>query len=310
MGLIDLLFSSRPILWIPTWAFCALGYSRASGSSTEFFYRDLSAVGFILCFSCSVGAVYVLNQIADRGVDRENGGCPVLLAGEISNCRGVWFSLGLIAVAVVIPLLYGNPIISILSLGAVILGIVYSFKPIRLSGRLIGDFVANAAGYGIIAFGVGWILGGGTASVPVFLRAAAPYFFLMCGGSIGSTLPDEPGDRAENKRTTAVTLGLRPATGLAMGGLLIGAVLGTANGDLVAQLSGYVGALISLAFLLWPGKILMESTYKIGGAILVLCALPVLPAFIPISGSVVLATWIYFRLRFGVQYPSLRPASE
>jgi 4-hydroxybenzoate polyprenyltransferase len=146
-------------------------------------------------------------------------------------------------------------------------------------------------------------------SVSDFGRAAAPYFLLMCGGSIGSTLPDVPGDRAEGKRTTAVAFGLRPATGIALVCLLFGAVLGTVNQDFVAQLSGYAGSLICLAYLLRPGPLLMESTYKIGGAILVVFALPVLPVFIPISGSVVLGTWVYFRLRHGVQYPSLRPAS-
>ncbi len=186
---------------------------------------------------------------------------------------------------------------------------MYSFKPFRLSGRPIGDFLSNAAGYGIIAFAVGWLLGGGTLSVPGFVRAAAPYFLLMCGGSIGSTLPDVPGDRAEGKRTTAVAFGLRPATGIALVCLLVGAVLGTINQDFVAQLSGYAGSLICFAYLLRPGPLLMESTYKIGGAILVFSALPVLPVFISISGSVVLGTWFYFRIRHGVQYPSLRPAS-
>jgi len=309
MGLIDLVFASRPVLWIPVWAFCALGYSRASGSSIGSLRGDFASMGLILCFSCAVGAVYVLNQIADRRVDRENGGCPVLLAGDISNRRGVWFSLVLTAIATVIPFVFGTPAVSVLSLAAVCLGILYSFKPFYLSGRPVGDFVTNATGYGIIAFGVGWILAGGTVSALVFFRAAAPYFFLMCGGSIGSTLPDVPGDRAGNKRTTAVAFGLRPAAGLALGCLLVGAVLGTVNNDFVAQLSGYAGASISLAYFLWPIGLLMESTYKVGGAILVFCALPVLPVFVPISAGVVLATWVYFRFRHGVQYPSLRPAS-
>lgn len=54
----------------------------------------------------------------------------------------------------------------------------------------------------------------------------------------------------------------------------------------------------------------MEASYKITGGIAMAVAGVVYPLFIPVAAAVFIATWLYFRLRYGVSYPSLIPVTN
>jgi hypothetical protein len=51
----------------------------------------------------------------------------------------------------------------------------------------------------------------------------------------------------------------------------------------------------------------MESTYKVGGGLTMVCASLILPAILIIGTIVFISTRLYFRLRHRVHYPSLLP---
>jgi 4-hydroxybenzoate polyprenyltransferase len=314
-GLLDALFVTRPVLWIPVWGFSALGYWRGLGGDAA---PDPTAawhnaewgvfVGMFL-FSMSVGAVYVINQIADYAVDALNDGFPLLVRGGISRVRA-----GQIAAAVallsIISLLLRSGSLALCAAAALTLGVFYSFKPGYLSGRPFCDFCANAAGYGIIAFGVGWILSGSGMLTPRFVRAAAPYFLLMCAGSISSTIPDIAGDRTAGKITTAVFLGAGTAHLLACGFLLCAAGFALVFGDWVALTCAALSLPFYAAFVFVKSRRIMEATYKVGGGVTMLLAGYVFPVIIIPSILALCATWAYFRFRYQVNYPSLLPASH
>ncbi len=312
----DGLFLSRPVLWIPVWGFCLFGYYRAAG--VPFVVPARAPTGglptvdvglWILLFSCVVGGVYVVNQMADRDVDACNGGFAPMAHGKVpgSVAIGAAAALGLLPLG--LSCVFGRFEIAAACVAAGLLGLVYSCPPTRLSGRPILDFAANACGYGGIAFAVGWLLGGGALGSQL-VSSALPYLLLMSGGSISSTLPDYEGDRRCGKCTTAVWLGPGRAHLLAM--LLVGlaAVAAVALSDMRALACAMAALPLYAVYLVHPSRRLMEATYKVGGAMTMLVvALSSLP-FVMAALVVFAATRVYFQYRFGVAYPSLEPRTD
>ena len=313
----DILFLARPVVLIPVWGFSIFGYWCCSRSSNTFevsilFGKEhVSAFGGMALFSLSVGAVYVFNQIADYEVDAKNEGFPLLVKSGISKRTAFWYALILCSMAILIPLFTGNVALSLFSVAAVALGTVYSFKPVYLSGRPFTDFLANAAGFGFIAFGVGWYLALEKGIFDItFMGAALPYFLLMCGGSISSTLPDISGDNACGKRTTAVTLGVTAAHGLATLFILGAGIAAFINRDLPALIIAAESLAVDILYFILKTRTIMEASYKVTGGVAMVIAGVVYPLFIPVAAAVFIATWLYFRLRYGISYPSLIPVTN
>jgi 4-hydroxybenzoate polyprenyltransferase len=314
-ALLDGFFLTRPILWIPVWGFAVFGFvsqTRVAQGSLSFTALTLLGVPawmMLLLFSCSVGAVYVLNQLADTDADRANDGFTLLAHGRVP--RGVaWAAAALCAAgSLLVPLLIGTPEASLFSLAALGIGLVYSLPPARFSGRPVLDFVSNAAGYGVVAFGFGWWLAGGACDMRL-LQASAPYVLLVCGGSVSSTITDIDGDRAGGKRTTAVVLGPVAAHRLAAAFILISAPVSYVNHDIAALACGLLAIPAYLLHAVCGTRRTLEMTYKVGGAAMMLVAAVHDPALAGAGAGVLAATLMYFRLRFNVRYPSLMPAAH
>jgi len=247
-----------------------------------------------------------VNQLADVKADRGNPGFALLAHGGIAR-RVAWAAaLALGAAPFAAAALTRSWPPAAFAAGALLLGAVYSLRPVRLSGRPFADFLANAAGYGVLAFGMGWWVAGAPRSAE-FARAAAPYFLLMCGGSISSTIPDMEGDRGDGKRTTAVALGALPAHVLATVLVAAGAIAGAVGGDRLALFCGAAALPLYLVHLSVRRTATMEACYKVGGAAAMLAAAAVEPVLAVAGLLTYLATRWYFRARFGVSYPSLVP---
>lgn len=263
----------------------------------------------MLVFSMSVGAVYALNQLADKETDLKNSGFALLAQGGVKP-RTAWVAAAVLALCAILGPIASAPLVACFSLAALATGCVYSFRPFSFSGRPVLDFLSNAFGYGVVAFGLGWHMAGRELLTHSFLAAAAPYFLLMCAGSISSTLPDYEGDLATGKNTTAVVAGRMRAHLLATALVLLAAGTAVYSRDPVALVCAVICLPIYAAYALHPSVHLMEATYKVGGAMLVFLAAFVYPVIAIPSAIVLFATVGYFRFRHGVSYPSLLPAHE
>jgi len=299
----DLFFALRPVLLIPVWGFSLFGYAAATGYGAPY---DVSFpdFGIMLLFSLVVASVYVCNQIADRKTDALNDGYA-LLANSVIGLKTASF-LAIISAAIGISgcFLVSVPI-GILSLLGLLLGLVYSFKPTYFTGRPVADFLSNSIGWGYIAFGVGYVLADPEFSLTGLLRDGLPYVLMMAAGSISSTIPDIKGDKKTGKITTAVKLGARAAHLLAMVFLFAAVALGFAFDQHFAVLSSIAAIPFYVAYALIVRRGLQEATYKVGGAISMLCAAYVYMPFAVVSLLLFALTWLYFKLRFGVAYPTL-----
>lgn len=311
--LLDCFFLSRPMLWIPVWGFSIFGYLRGIHQYQPSFQSLPSSITdkptiflWMIVFSCAVGAVYILNQWADIEVDKKNSGLPLLARGIVTKRDALISTIVLSLIALIVPL-RTHPVLSILGSASIILGLLYSFKPTYFSGRPFGDFIANAIGYGFIAFGAGWHLSGSPLMIGLFASAALPYFFLMCAGSISSTLPDYDADKACGKNTTAVFLGIQKAHLLAMIFLIVSLIVSIINNDFICGISAGVALPFYYAYLIKKSVTTMEAMYKVGGGISMIFAAIFFWIFIPAGVLMLAVTWLYFRIRHGVAYPSLKP---
>lgn len=313
--LIDLFFVIRPLLLVPVWGFAVFGYWRFKGFTLTDLPRAWSLIQYqellwVVVFSLSVAVVYILNQIADIDVDRENSGKPLIASGVVSLKSAIAVSVLLSTVSIFFPLMFSRPVISVLSVLTIIIGTVYSFKPFYFSGRPFFDFLSNATGYGVIAFGAGWSIAGGDFFCLEFVRASLPYFLLMSAGSISSTMPDRPGDLASGKNTTAVVFGNFRAHLLALLFLLGSGIIAIITSDIIVILC-FAGSLpFYTGYIFKPNQFWTESTYKVGGALCMVCAGILVPVMIPAAMVVFFLTWLYFRIRHGVSYPSLVPGDS
>jgi 4-hydroxybenzoate polyprenyltransferase len=190
---LDTVFLCRPVLLIPVWAFCMFGYVAGFSvlhgfSFVAIWSASLRVAAWIFIFSLSVGAVYVFNQIVDRKVDELNAGFALQIKGNIPVVNAWAAAVILALLSVVVPLLY-LPDLALFSVAALVIGVLYCARPSYFTGRPFIDFLTNATGYGIVSFGVGWYLAAGRPGTQ-FILSALPYFFMMCAGSISSTVPD------------------------------------------------------------------------------------------------------------------------
>lgn len=309
--LLDAFFLTRPLLLVPVWGFSIFGLYRGlhfKGSNGVLipFHGHGGFLLWTMIFSLSVASVYVLNQIADIDVDSRNQGTPLLARRKVSRVSA-WITAAICAVIALCAPLCAHPALSGFSAAALLVGIAYSFPPSRLSGRVFLDFLANAAGYGIIAFGVGWYFSGAEFSAFRFAQSALPYFLLMCAGSISSTLPDYPGDKQCGKITTAVALGMKTAHGLATVCIIGALISGLIARDGIAALCAAFALPLYFLYIFYQGPRSMEATYKGGGLACMAAAVIIMPfAALPAVG-IGLCTWAYFKFRHHTTYPSLIP---
>jgi len=275
-----------------------IGYApRVTNNASFFLWMGI--------FSLSVAAVYILNQLADIEVDSKNGGFPILAKRVVSIPEALIFVFILGCISVIIPIVYSFQTVGLLSILAIILGLLYSFKPTYFSGRPIFDFISNAIGYGIIAFGAGWHLAGGDLFTPAFLHSALPYFLLMCAGSISSTIPDMDGDWQCGKKTTAVTLGTSTANIIGLVLLCTTSVYSFLQNDYIALSCSLCALPFYIIYAFHPTRLWMEATYKIGGTCCILAAGLIQPMLFLFATMMFFSTWLYFRIRHNVMYPYL-----
>jgi 4-hydroxybenzoate polyprenyltransferase len=316
LGIFDTVFITRPMLWIPVWGFALIGYwlgLQALGAHPAYFSFSAAHVHaylLIFLFSCSVGCVYVLNQAADKKADAANAGFALLAHGRISPVAVITAIIITTGISLVLPVFSGSRLISSFSAVALLLGTAYSFPPCSFSGKPVADFLANAIGFGIVAFGTGWLCSGAPLADTRMVSAAMPWFLMMCAGSISSTLPDVSGDSASGKKTTAVVFGAAKAHLLATAFIALAII----DAFRVKDTGAFCCALFSFpwysAYVFVKKQWLMEAVYKIGGAAVMVYAAILFPLFGVAAFLILGVTKLYFRIRFKVRYPSMLPAAQ
>ena len=313
---LDYIIVLRPTLLFPVWTLVLLGYYHGS-SHTSFRVKiglvpeaipihlqlNTRILGTICLYSMLMGATYIINQIADRETDEANNKLYLVARGDV-KLPILKLEVGLLfaaSIAWAIAWFHDNRGYLILIAVSIILGLIYSVRPLRLKGKPILDLLANALGYGSIAFLVGW---GTTAQIGIdALSRTLPYVLCVGAAFINTTLPDLKGDSAYGDCTTGVLLGVRRSCQLSL--ILI--VAATLSAWWVRDAIALITGILCLPFFVYmnfmPKRPVIILTTRIGILILSLITCIVVPPYLILFVCTLLLVRWYYAARFGIKYP-------
>lgn len=307
--LFDYVFVLRPTLFLPVWTGFATGYfaaERVLASVTHLGAASQSNGALVVLgwLTLLMGSSYILNQLCDIETDQRNGKLFLISEHHVS-IPAAWVELLLLlVVSVAAAWQYDGMMAGLFIVIFVFTGVVYSVYPFQWKDRPLLGVFANCAG-AIMVFYAGWWTLHQDMLAP--LQHAAPYGLAVAAVYLYTTLLDLKGDAATDKNTFAVRFGWR-ATAWA-GALLelLALLLATLNKDPIL----FFPALLGTPFYLLAAARLRQA--DISRAIklpivflsLAICV-KVWQYALVLAALYYLSRW-YYRVRFGLRYPSLQP---
>jgi 1,4-dihydroxy-2-naphthoate octaprenyltransferase len=191
-------------------------------------------------------ACNVLNDVGDEsgGTDRQNvdriypytGGSRFIQTGIMTATEMARLGITLLALAAVAGLaliILKGAVVLYLGLAGILLGVLYSLGPVRLSSLGIGETAVGVA-FGVVpVVGAAWLQGSEiNGAILVF---ALPISFWVAAILLINEVPDVSADNATGKKTLPVRIGL--------------------NGTAAVYLSWHLGAVIATAWLAYSGSL-------------------------------------------------------
>lgn len=294
----DFIFVLRPVILIPAWSFYLLGAAR--GAQNDPLTWGVPSPAAALSLTAIMVTAYLLNQIFDRESDEKNGKCLFLARGIVSVRV-----LVLIAVAafLVASRAYHrvDGFLKAPLIAALVLSFAYSLPPLRLCARPFFDLLANAVGYGGIAFVLGF--GGSSPDFPAAARAAMPYVLLVAATFLHTTILDAEGDRATGKKSTTVLIGTDASRAAAAALHICAFALALRAGEPTAAI--VTGASLPVTLHpVWRRTPSSSSVVVQANTLVVALAAAVFwPTLLVVAVPLVLLSRFYHRRRFGITYP-------
>ncbi|MEJ2721313.1 MAG: UbiA family prenyltransferase [bacterium] len=303
MRICDFLFVLRPVILIPAWSFYLIGAAgRPAG-----ILRPAGVLPPLEPFACLTAILitaYLLNQIFDRESDERNRKCLFISAGVFRTRTLVLMALIFFLIASHLFHRIGVSARPAL-LTALLLSLLYSLPPIRLCARPFFDLLANAVGYGGIAFVIGFEAAHGSTARAAWL--AVPYVFLVASTFLHTTILDVEGDRAAGKISTTVRIGVRRSVVLAavLHALAVAAAVVTMNSSAIVITA--VSFPVTVISVFNRGKAISSFVIQANTLIVTAAAAVAWPAYLAVGVPLILLSRFYHRKRFGVTYPGPGP---
>ena len=286
----------RPSLFLPLWIFFLLGVYHAGGEISL-----KTGIVFVL-YTLLMGGVYILNQIIDRESDKKNDKLFLLSEGYVS-LKNAYIEMGALFVLSVFGSFFIDFEIFIVFLFSLSMGITYSVPPIETKGKPFLDIIWNGAGYGILAFFVGW-LSLAELSRPMFIESI-PYFFAVAAVFVNTTIPDIEGDREEGKVTTGVFLGKKNTILLGVFFDLVAIIISYLLKNYICLIgSGLAFPIFMFAYIKRTKKTILFS-FRVIPAILMIIVFCLMPIAILLFLLVLGIQKVYYKKKFNMDYPAI-----
>jgi 4-hydroxybenzoate polyprenyltransferase len=300
----DFFFILRPLILIPVWDFFLIGCYRARGFGG---FTSAMILGLVI-YTMVMGGVYILNQIMDLETDRINRKLFLISGGYVSVRTAAYYMSGLWLLSVVLSYWFGLAFMIFIAI-SLVLGACYSLPPVKLKGKPMVDTLANSIGYGMVNFGLGWLVfkGFDWSIIPLFL----PYTLSIAAVFVNTTLVDMEGDRQAGDRTTAVFLG--KALSYILSTLLMAAAVVVAA--MRKELICLIPAAASLPLFIFaalfyflrnriPRKLTIIS-FRLPGLLFTLITGYLYWPYLVFLIMLFVAMRVYYKKRFGMNYPTL-----
>ncbi|MDD4858031.1 MAG: UbiA family prenyltransferase [Candidatus Krumholzibacteria bacterium] len=304
----DYIFLLRPMILIPVWTFFLLGArhgAKLSGTPID----TIRLLAGLASFTALLGAIYIINQIADRDVDLAGNKLFLLSRGIIPVRAARIEAAALVGLSCALALALRNALFWAILAGSLALGAAYSIEPARLKRRPVLDVLANAAGNGILNTLAGWVSAGAPLAGCAIL---IPYPIAVASVHLITTLADCEADSKMGLKTSGVALGV--SRGIFVSTALMAAAVVAAY--LLGNNPALIASILSLPFFLIPARLVTRPERnedalipaKAATLIFSVTAGFLFPLYIPYLAAVILITRLYYSRRFGIEYPSFRGA--
>jgi len=300
----DYFFILRPLILIPVWDFFLIGCYRARGTGGITTAMILGIVTYTLV----MGGVYILNQIMDVETDRINRKLFLISGGHVSVRTATLYMSSLWLLSVVLSYWYGLAFMIFIAI-SLVLGVCYSLPPIKLKGKPVADTLANSIGYGLVNFGLGWLVfkefNWGIALL--FL----PYFLSIAAVFVNTTLVDMEGDRQAGDKTTAVFLGAGLSFVLSTLLMAAAVVLSVLRKELICLVPAAASLplfIFSAIYYFIRNRIHRKLTilsFRLPGLLFTLVTGYLYPPYLIFLVVLLIGMRVYYKTRFGMNYPTL-----
>ncbi|MBN1150187.1 UbiA family prenyltransferase [candidate division WOR-3 bacterium] len=263
-----------------------------------------------LVFYVLMGGTYVVNQIIDRQSDLINRKNYFISDGHMSIQSSVLEAIILYSLSLGFALylslkgyFVGGAAYFWAVLSSVILGLLYSVKPFRLNARPGLDMAANAFGYGFLNLSTGYLV---VAPFGLDLvKIAAPIVLIGLAGFGSTTIADIEGDKKDGKISIGVFLGEKKTYWFSIILYIAAFVLSLLMKNIPCLFASAIAIPAHILGLTKSTKKSALVTMRISNAGLVLISFVIFPVLIAAFLLVFLMTKLYYKNRFGIDYPSL-----
>ncbi len=298
MKYLDYLFLIRPVLMPPVWTILLLGHRRSAQLTGE---SHLPALA-VLLVTFLVGGVYVLNQICDMESDKLNKKLLFLAQGHISK-RSALVEMTVLNVLSIVPAFLISLQLGLLFVLGALFGLAYSAPPLALKNKPLGGLVTNALAHGSLVFLIGWSMNRSLSAESALF--SLPYLLAVAAVYLNTTIPDIQGDEATGKITFAVRWGKGRTMALSTFLVAFAMILSLVVNDIPF----FMASALTLPFFAFAAidrreRAVVVST-KVSILLLSIAAGVFYPWYFPILILGFVATRLYYRARFNMDYPSL-----
>lgn len=308
----DYLFVLMPVHFFVVWSVFLAGFFVQSefgvaatnvgmGNHTEF---DMSKTILLIgaALTLLMGAIFIVHQIMDRNSEQKKRELFLITKGEITP-RVALFESALFIVASLALGFFLSAEVGFIFIALLLLaGFLYNFQPFSWKDKPGMSLITNL-GAAFLIFTTGWVIGG-DFTVTLFMHAV-PYLAMITAIYLFATLPEkkEPSEEISAASRTRLYIGLS----FQVLALTVAYVL---NDEVI-----FYPALFALPFYIWPAvypahaEIRRAVKYSIMLLILTICVKWIVVysnymLFFIVAG-VYFGSKIYYKLRLGINYPSL-----
>jgi 4-hydroxybenzoate polyprenyltransferase len=255
------------------------------------------------------GSGFVLNQLQDLAGDSANAKCPTLARGLASPREARALAVLLLCGALLASLALGPWHLAAAGLFFLLTGLCYNLPPCRAKDRPLLAPLLAAPAFALLLLQGSALRGG--LGLALGLWSGLPLVLAGISMSLLATVPDRAGDAAAGKRTWTVAFGARSTWRASCLLMAVAALLALAGRDLQVGLPALSAALLMLRQARRKadaGEPADEAlrVLRWSAALQGLALAPSWPGLVLLLLLFLLGARVYYRRRFGLDYPSLR----
>ncbi len=316
---LDRIFVLRIFMHFPFSGILMLGYFYSVQNSTEGGLKDVlfrantfnwKILLSYLLFYLLMGATYIINQIADKKSDQVNRKNYFVSDGHISVKFA--YSEAVFLYALVLSVSFylsfnevftGGMAYFYVIVSSVAFGLMYSVKPFRFNAKPGLDMAANAFGYGFLNLAAGYLVNSQMSYS--LIKISVPIVLIGLAGFGSTTIADIEGDREDGKISIGVFLGEKNTYLVSILLYAAALVISIIMKNIPCIFASAVALPAHIIGMIKRSKKSALVTMRISNAGLVLFSFVIFPVLVAAFIVVFLVTKIYYRKRFGIDYPSL-----